>query len=296
MKFKTALIITTITAIACLSSSPDYFKSKSSSPANHAASSTDLSGESAIRHLKENGDYESLGAAVEAARYAADRSEESIFAENYANNMRAEFSPEGLVLESSDPNANWRSRWRLQNLEHGSQRMAANSGEVETDGNRITIKRRVTENGTPESEDSKSRIVEEWFNNTPAGLEHGFTLRERLSESDENLRLTIVVEGDLQAQSYAGGQGLRLVNKLGEAVLNYEKLRVWDADGVEVAARMTTEEGSVVLEVEETAATYPLVIDPTFTAAAKLTANDGAANDWFGRSVAISGDTVVIGA
>eukprot|EP01047_Picozoa_sp_COSAG01_P128819 COSAG01_NODE_58211_length_306_cov_1.062500_1_plen_45_part_01 len=29
---------------------------------------------------------------------------------------------------------------------------------------------------------------------------------------------------------------------------------------------------------------------------AKLTASDAAANDWFGRSVAVAGDTAVIGA
>jgi hypothetical protein len=34
----------------------------------------------------------------------------------------------------------------------------------------------------------------------------------------------------------------------------------------------------------------------TWTEQAKLTANDGAADDWFGESVAISGDTIFIGA
>jgi uncharacterized protein (DUF2345 family) len=40
---------------------------------------------------------------------------------------------------------------------------------------------------------------------------------------------------------------------------------------------------------------YPLVIDP-FIQQAKLTASDGSANDVFGHSVAISGDTLVVGA
>ena len=34
----------------------------------------------------------------------------------------------------------------------------------------------------------------------------------------------------------------------------------------------------------------------TWTEQAKLTASDGAANDYFGNSVAIAGDTIVVGA
>ena len=47
--------------------------------------------------------------------------------------------------------------------------------------------------------------------------------------------------------------------------------------------------------MDDTGADYPLTIDPFFQQA-KLTASDGAANDAFGFSVAVSGDTVVVGA
>ena len=40
---------------------------------------------------------------------------------------------------------------------------------------------------------------------------------------------------------------------------------------------------------------YPLTIDPIFQDA-RLTASDGAQDDGFGFSVAVSGDTVVVGA
>jgi hypothetical protein len=53
------------------------------------------------------------------------------------------------------------------------------------------------------------------------------------------------------------------------------------------------------LEVEEDVTTYPVTIDTLFTQPfthqQKLTANDGAVR-WFGHSIAISGDTVVVGA
>jgi uncharacterized protein (TIGR03437 family) len=44
------------------------------------------------------------------------------------------------------------------------------------------------------------------------------------------------------------------------------------------------------------AAKSPLTIDPPTVQLSRLTAGDGAANDWFGWSVAVSGETVVVGA
>jgi uncharacterized protein (DUF2345 family) len=51
----------------------------------------------------------------------------------------------------------------------------------------------------------------------------------------------------------------------------------------------------LLLRVDDAGAHYPIVVDP-FVQQAKLTASDGAANDQFGFSVSISGDTVVVGA
>lgn len=47
--------------------------------------------------------------------------------------------------------------------------------------------------------------------------------------------------------------------------------------------------------MEAAGARYPLVVDP-FIQLAKLTASDGAGGDHFGTAVAVSGDTVVVGA
>jgi len=159
MKFRTALLIAVITVISALSLIPKYVQWKNSVPTNRPASSLALSGENAIRHLKENGEYESLGAAVTEARYEADLSGEAATAENHANRMHASFSPDGLVLESTAPNANWKSRWRLQNLGHGNQQATLGSGDVQTDGGRVTIKRSVArhdESAIPNPQSSKS--------------------------------------------------------------------------------------------------------------------------------------------
>src|SRR6266540_1383040 len=68
--------------------------------------------------------------------------------------------------------------------------------------------------------------------------------------------------------------------------------------GPELAARMTAPEdgGEVWLEVDDREAVWPVTIDPTFTQHQKLEASDPAAFAVFGISVAISGETVVVGA
>ncbi len=52
---------------------------------------------------------------------------------------------------------------------------------------------------------------------------------------------------------------------------------------------------TLLVRVDDAGARYPLTIDPLIEQA-KLTASDGAAGDRFGVSVAVSGDTVVVGA
>jgi hypothetical protein len=59
---------------------------------------------------------------------------------------------------------------------------------------------------------------------------------------------------------------------------------------------MKVNDGRVMLEVEDRGAVYPVTVDPLFTQQAKLIAGDGTTNDKFGTSVAISGDTAVVGA
>ncbi|MEO6391405.1 MAG: FG-GAP-like repeat-containing protein [Pyrinomonadaceae bacterium] len=251
-----------------------------------------LSGNRAIAHLKESGQYESIQSALAAARYDAEVLAGNVSATNYANQLRSTFTPNGLQLESSAKGVSWQSHWRLQSLAAGDQTLRASSSVVRSTGNRITLHHRLS------SDLSKSAShpieVEEWFNNTPDGLEHGFIVPERLT-GPGNLHLTMAIEGDLAARATAAGQTLSLVDQQGETVLNYESLKVWDANKSKLRARMRTTGGTVILEVEDAGAAYPLVIDPTFSATAKLGPNDGGADDRFGNSVAISGDTVVVG-
>src|SRR5262249_18294289 len=73
-----------------------------------------------------------------------------------------------------------------------------------------------------------------------------------------------------------------------------------DARGRALPARMAPgaglDGGALSLLVDDAQAVYPLTIDPVLTLQQKITANDGAASDFFGLSVALSGDTAVVGA
>ena len=92
----------------------------------------------------------------------------------------------------------------------------------------------------------------------------------------------------------------------GAAALQYRGLSAYDAAGRQLHAwlenapvslqnKQNAAEMILLVRVDDAGAKYPLVIDP-FIQQAKLTASDGAENENFGISVAIGGDTVVVGA
>lgn len=225
------------------------------------------------------------GEAHDSARYGI---------QNPAQGFSARFSPEGMTLEvqpqagRTENKRSYRSQWRTLALGYGADLAPLAAGEVRKDpsredGDRVEIVR-------PE--------LVEWFVNRRDGLEQGWTLPHppQGRESGEPLRLQLGVEGELRARVGESGQEVSLINSEGKEVLNYRHLKVWDASGREFPARLLGGEGSLIVEVEETEAVYPLVIDPVFVQQAYLKATNPGAADNFGYSVAVSGNTAVVGA
>lgn len=132
----------------------------------------------------------------------------------------------------------------------------------------------------------------EWYVNDARGLEHGFTLSQRPSGGGR-LQFQLAVRGGLRPDG--GGAQVRFHDPAGRGVLRYGGLKVWDADGKTLAARMVPSAAGLLLEVEESGARYPITIDP-LAQQTILRASPGDAGDIFGTSVAVSGNTVVIGA
>ncbi len=236
---------------------------------------------------KVNRSYQSLSEAITAVRYAVAESGIDATAANAANHLRMSFTPDGTQLESMAREKGWSLKWGLHSVGYGGNQTTVPAGELRTNGNRMELVR-------------SGQNLTEWFVNNPSGLEHGFTVDAPpgTNPNRDALRLVMRVTGDLTARADEDGQALTLTSERGEHVLRYEKLHVWDANGREMRAKMRTDgrDGEVWLEVEDAAAVYPLTIDPTFTQQAKLIAADGASYDEFGGSVALDGDTAIVGA
>ena len=140
--------------------------------------------------------------------------------------------------------------------------------------------------------------LEEWFINDGRGLEHGFTLARRPEGTGGRLRMRLGVRGGLMPRVSSDGRTANFVDAGGRAVLQYAGLKVTDAGGRELAARLQPDDAGLRIDVEESGATYPLTIGPIVQQAYLKPASVGTSQafDSFGWAVAVSGDTVVVGA
>ncbi len=145
----------------------------------------------------------------------------------------------------------------------------------------------------------ESARVVEWYENGPLGLEHGFTIGEpfgvdSLALRSQPLILGIRIEAvNLQAQATAGE--VTFANARAEPVVRYGKFAAWDRAGRSLPVQSQLAEGELQIWVDDRDEDYPIVVDPLIQSV-KATASDGSAGDFFGVTVAISSDTLVVGA
>ncbi len=140
--------------------------------------------------------------------------------------------------------------------------------------------------------------LDEWYLNGPAGLEQGFTFATRpLPGRGGPLTLTLNMSGDLSATLDRAGAGTSLLlrDSQGADALRYGDLTVTDRAGRTVPARLTLRGRQLAIEIDDRSAVYPLTVDP-FVQVAELSASHGANNDALGSSMAMSGNTLVVGA
>jgi hypothetical protein len=134
----------------------------------------------------------------------------------------------------------------------------------------------------------------EWYRNEARGLEQGFTLATAPAGEAGPLLLELDTSGLAIALSPDGTEVVGATADAG-TVLRYSGLEVTDATGRRIPASLGVEGQTVQLRVDDAGAPYPLIVDPWFRQA-KLVAPDRATDDKFGWSVAVSGDTAVVGA
>jgi len=198
----------------------------------------------------------------------------------------AGFSAAGIELRRErDP---WRIGLRLAGYgRQGALRPVAKA-EPFGRGNRVEYRRRFAEG-----------VLVEWYVNGPLGLEQGFHVPAPPGDDQargRRLVLEFAAAGDARPQAAADGRSVVWRTAAGRTVLRCAALHVEDALGRALPSTLGVGEGRISLRVDDRGAQYPLTIDPLFSSAAKLTANDGAAGDWFGHSVAIDNSTMVVGA
>ncbi|HKQ06687.1 MAG TPA: HYR domain-containing protein [Blastocatellia bacterium] len=255
-----------------------------------------LEGEKAIAHLKQQGLYASLAEAMGAARYSINLVEQpgqlglergSFYANNPAQSYRALFTRDDVRLVSQAESQAWQAAMRLASYGYGDRLKAVGKAELKAMATRIEYQRK----------DELGAAIVEWYENRAEGLEQGFTIAAAPMEKHAGERLVVGLElsGDLKARANETGQSLTLEKQDGAGLLSYDRLVATDATGRVLEARMSVDGSRVRLEVDDAQAKYPVTIDPIFLQQQKLIASDAAIFDSFGGSVAISGETLVVG-
>ncbi|MFN8465280.1 MAG: FG-GAP-like repeat-containing protein [Caldilineaceae bacterium] len=140
----------------------------------------------------------------------------------------------------------------------------------------------------------------EWFVNGKGGLRQGFTLAQRPrgavatsgAATGGPMVLRLAQTGDLRAEVAADGQGLRVLDQGGGAVLKYVGLHVFDAAGRSLEAHFAIVGDQVEIVVADADAAYPVTIDPVTGMAASpdWSAEGENTTDDLAWSVAAAGD------
>ena len=140
--------------------------------------------------------------------------------------------------------------------------------------------------------------VTEWWRSLNIGLEHGVTLAKR-PEGTGPLLIDVGVDGVTPRTDANTNSVAFTVGESDAQVADYAHLLVLDAGGSIVPAQMSVTGSVVRIEVDDSQATYPLIVDPLVVAVEdSIVAAVAVAGDEFGTSVAISADgtRAVVGA
>ncbi len=235
-------------------------------------------------------------------------------APNRAHGFRSYFTPEGIrVVPRTEPSPSWQWGLALVAYGRGAEAWPLPASSLLAAGNRVDYRR---------------GVLEEWFVNSPRGLEHGFFLpappekvaeqtraascatappgRGRKLAPDDLVHLDLELTGDLDPVFSTDGLAIDFRTGGGVFVVHYAELKVTDAAGRELSAWMEgfslTPGRGIRIVVDARDAVYPIAVDPLATSPA-WSVGGSRSLDLFGESVASAGDVngdgygdVVVGA
>ena len=211
---------------------------------------------------------------IAAREYRASENGQGLQAPNRAHNLRTYFEKTGIrVHDRAASGSPELLRLSLSGVGRGAALAQVEPGEVVTDVD----------------DESRVRIrhagVVQWFANSPDGLEQGFTLAERPA-GDGPLVLELDVAG-----ARASLVGDAAVFDTGSRKLRYGELAAADADEVPLRAHFELASAERLrIAVDDSSATYPIVIDPLLAETADGQFESDQVNANLGTSVASAGD------
>ncbi len=194
-------------------------------------------------------------------------------APNRAQGVRARISAQGLELfpravAASGADAPWRLSLRTITVRRGDVAVQLGEPTLSSRGATLTL--------------SYGSVVE-WFDNSSTGIEQSWRIEERVP-GEGPLAVELMLGGGFKLRPSSDGSRATLVR--GDVSLSYGGLRVWDATGRELGARIVATAQLTGIEVDDRGATYPVTIDPTLA----WTAEGNQASAHLGGSVASAGD------
>ncbi|MCW8926065.1 MAG: FG-GAP repeat protein, partial [Xanthomonadales bacterium] len=213
-----------------------------------------------------------------------DQPEKTFRASNYGNGFSMQFNSRGMTLKERRQDSPWQLTMRLVAYGQPHSIQPVQQATLQTDGRRVTYHR---------------GNISEWYVNRNDGLEQGFTLNDKPEnyQADQPVQVNLSLDGNVQPHWVDEGQTLGFYDGDQRKVFNYSKLIAHDATGQNLPATMQLADGQIILEVDTADAAWPVTIDPLFSTETKVTGvdSDATAGDDFGFSVALDGDTALIG-
>ncbi len=196
---------------------------------------------------------------------------------NPKNRYGIRYGEQGLKLLSRD----WEFVMSLHSYGQESALVPVNKATLHTEGNKVSYNR---------------GSISEWYINDTQGLEQGFTLdKPKNYDARQELILTFELKGELTPKWKIKGESLSFYKNNIKA-FDYEKLKAFDAKGKALHSRLALKENSLQILVNAKDAQWPVTVDPIFSTEQKVVGvKSDATYTWFGHSVALSGDTALIG-
>ena len=214
--------------------------------------------------------------------YDATLAHGSLQAPNRAQDLRAHFGAGRVALEPRRDARAWSLEWRMTSWGRGDSTIPCEPVAPAARGARVSFLR---------------PGIEEWYENTPRGLEQGFTIPRRPRGSGR-LRVVGRFGGSLgnPVRTGSGGDPGGLAwSTVGEGAraartISYRGLMAEDAAGRSLPATLALRGSELRLEVDDARAIYPVTIDPIFDSSSFVFLQGAQASALFGAAVSTAGD------